>query len=241
MEPQDAESPIAGDGVLAGVTGRGGQKSQKIVAPDNERAGHSKHLRSRRSSAHTDDALSINAESLERPPLPPRPTNLNLLAHGSNTPGSLRVPRSSRPQLQSQATTALSLKDIQTQSHPGGARETYANSTKWIPSGESTQSGSPIGQLKGGARSDGDESASLRSYVPTGTGDVESILGDVVGAGQQSPAWRLLYSQFERSNPFDALPYDGDELTADFDREFYELGEPNIENGTGNYEHLLLV
>ena len=182
---------------------------------------------SRRSSMVADDTRSTASAREERPPLPPRPTNIDLFAFGPVTPSSsLRVPkRSSRPQLQSQATTAISRTDIQTQSYPDGSRETYANSTKSTPSGKSFRFDSPIGQLRGQYANEGDDSASLRSYAPTAGGDVESLLGDVVGAGQQSPAWRLLSSHVERADPFDFLPHDGEEPTADFSREFDELGE----------------
>ena len=65
------------------------------------------------------------------------------------------------------------------------------------------------------------------SYAPTiGTsGDAESLLGDVLGVGQQSPAWRLLSSQTEKADPFSFLPFEDEEPTADFSREFDELGE----------------
>lgn len=65
------------------------------------------------------------------------------------------------------------------------------------------------------------------SYAPTiGTsGDAESLLGDVLGVGQQSPAWRLLSSQTEKADPFSSLPFEDEEATADFSREFDELGE----------------
>jgi len=183
---------------------------------------------SRKSSNVTDDAGSTISGREERPPLPPRPPKIDLLAlgHAITPSSSLRVPkRSTRPQLQSQATTAFSRTDIQTQSYPDGSRETYANSTRSTPSGKSFRFDSPIGQLRGQHVSEGDDSASLRSYAPTAGGDFESILGDVVGAGQQSPAWRLLSTQVERGDPFGYLPFDVEEPTADFSREFDELSE----------------
>ena len=177
---------------------------------------------SRRSSRATLDGRSARYEE-ERPPLPPRPTNLDLL--GQNIKGStLQIPkRPARPQLQSYATTAVSRTDIETLSFPDGSRETYANSIK---SGKSFRFDSPIGHLRSrNNTSDGDDSASLKSSAPTTGGEVESLLGDIIGAGQQSPAWRLLSGHTERSDPFDLLPYDDEEPKADFSREFDELDE----------------
>lgn len=194
-------------------------------AIDEDKSRAPKFSLSRTASNITDHAGNIISEQEERPPLPPRPPTIDLLASAHATPSSsLRVPkRSTRPQLQSQATTAISRTDIQTQSYPGGSRETYANSTISTPSGKSFRFDSPIGQLRGQHTSEGDDSASLRSYTQTVGGDFESLLGDVVGAGQQSPAWRLLSSQVEQADPFNRLLDDHEEPTADFSREFDEL------------------
>ncbi|MCJ1295463.1 Vacuolar fusion protein mon1 [Xylographa carneopallida] len=189
---------------------------------------------SRRSSRATLDGRSARYEE-ERPPLPPRPTNLDLL--GQNIKGStLQIPkRPARPQLQSYATTAVSRTDIETLSFPDGSRETYANSIK---SGKSFRFDSPIGHLRSrNNTSDGDDSASLKSSAPTTGGEVESLLGDIIGAGQQSPAWRLLSGHTERSDPFDLLPYDDEEPKADFSREFDELDE--LDSSGDNEEELL--
>ncbi|MCJ1474089.1 Vacuolar fusion protein mon1 [Lambiella insularis] len=188
------------------------------------------------SSATTIDGRSTISEG-ERPPLPPRPTNLGLLGSG-NRGNSLRIPkRSSRPTLQSRATTALSRTDIETLSYTDGSRETYANSTRSTPSGKSFRIDSPAELPKGRSVSDGDDSASLKSYAPTTGGEVESLLGDIVGGGQQSPAWRLLSTQMEKINPFDLLPYDNEEPTADFSREFDELDD--LDTAGDNEEELL--
>ncbi|MCJ1430801.1 Vacuolar fusion protein mon1 [Xylographa pallens] len=209
--------------------------SEVLSAPSKTRA--SRPFQSRRSSRATLDGRSATYEE-ERPPLPPRPTNLGLL--GQNTKGStLQIPkRSARPQLQSYATTAISRTDIETLSFPDGSRETYANSIKSTPSGKSFRFDSPIGHLRSrNNTSDGDESASLKSSAPTTGGEVESLLGDIIGAGQQSPAWRLLSGHTERSNPFDLLPYDDEEPKADFSREFDELDE--LDASGDNEEELL--
>ncbi|MCJ1406037.1 Vacuolar fusion protein mon1 [Ptychographa xylographoides] len=215
-------------------------ESRDTVSPSDpreEEAQTPRTSRSRRSSAATSEGLSTISEG-ERPPLPPRPTNLSLLGQG--TKGStLRIPkRSDRPQLQSYATTAISRTDIQTLSFPDGSRETYANSTKSTPSGKSFRFDSPVGQLKTRNVSDGDDSGSLRSYAPVGGGgEVESLLGDILGTGQQSPAWKLLSTQVERTDPFDLLPYEDEEPTADFSREFDELDD--LHPSGDNEEELL--
>ena len=164
------------------------------------------------------------------PPLPPRPVNLiGTLGESGNSPkASLQVPkRSVRPVLPSQATTALSLTDVNTQLHPDGSRETYANSVNSTRSEKSSRLPTPTGKAKAQNWSEGDDSASVRSFAPTleTGGDAESMLGDVLGVGKQSPAWRLLSAQYEEANPFDSIPFEDDEPTADFSREFDEIGE----------------
>ena len=162
-----------------------------------------------------------------RPALPPRPRKASLLGDHKTSGSSLQVPkRSMRPQFPSQATTALSLTDIHTQSYPDGSCETYANSAKSTPSGSSFRIESAASRHRSKYESEGDESASVISYAPTvGTmGDAESLLGDILGAGQENPAWRLMSSQTEKADPFNFLSFENEEPTADFNREFDELG-----------------
>ena len=231
MGSEDGRSPIAGNETKPGEATGEGPGLQMNNGPDEASSGSPKISRtpltqSRRSSGGAIGILSTVSEREDKPPLPPRPSNLDFLTQISTPGSSLRVPkRSVRPQLQSQATTGVSRTDIQTQSFPDGSRETYAHSTKSTPSGKSFRFDSPIGQLTGINISEGDDSTSLRSYLPVAGGDVESLLGDVIVNGQQSPAWRLLSSQVERDNPFDLLPCNNEEPTADFSREFDELGE----------------
>ena len=170
-----------------------------------------------------------------RPPLPPRPVNLNLLGERPSTPGdSLQGPKNAlRPNLQATATTSLSLTDIHTQSYPDGSRETSESTS----SRRSPKDLGSIRRFKNQYGSEGDESASVRSYAPTleAGGDVESLLGEVLGASSASPAWGMLSSQAERLDPFDSISFDDDVLTADFNREFDEIGEIDPEgNNEGN-------
>ena len=167
---------------------------------------------------------STTTDDGPRPPLPPRPVNLDLLGERPKTPaGSLQRPKSSaRPNLQATATTGLSLTDIHTQSYPDGSRETSESKS----SQRSPKDFGSIRRFKNRYGNEGDESASVRSYAPTleAGGDVESLLGEVLGASSASPAWGLLSTQGERLDPFDLVSYGDDELTADFNREFDELG-----------------
>lgn len=167
--------------------------------------------------------ITVTDERL-RPPLPPRPVKLDLLGEVSSIPGGgLPTPKSlSRPNLQATATTSLSLTDIHTQSYPDGSRE----NSESISSRRSPRDFGSIRRFKSRYGSEGDESASVRSYAPTleAGGDVESLLGEVLGASSASPAWGLLSSQSERHDPFDSISYEDDEVTADFNKEFDELG-----------------
>jgi hypothetical protein len=124
------------------------------------------------------------------PPLPPRPTNHDLLDDRPTTANmdSLRLPkRTSRPQLQSHATTALSRTDIQMQSR---ADSTTAKSPSASREPSQKRSASRLGRFIGSSETD--DSASVRSYAPTldVPYDGVSMLGD-----EPSPAWRALNAQ----------------------------------------------
>lgn len=158
------------------------------------------------------------------PPLPPRPGNIDLLHPG----GSLQRPgRQSRPNLQSTATTALSLTDIHTQSYEDGSRETFAASAESNSFGKSIGGFGSIRRFKGRNCSEADDSTSVRTYAPTlgADGDVESLLGEILGPSQRSPAWKLLRSQTERPDPFDSLSFENGAPATSFDLEFDEVGE----------------
>jgi len=161
-----------------------------------------------------------------RPPLPPRPTNLSLLQESTSSPENrLQTPRKvSRPGLQSTATTALSRTDIHTQSRQDGSRETYAASPESTPPTNPSKGYGSIRKFKGLQGSEGTDSASVRSYAPTLEvgGDAESLLGDILGAAQDNPAWKLFSDQAEAPDIFSAQD-DDNEVTADFYREFDDL------------------
>ena len=184
-------------------------------------------------------------EEEHRPPLPSRPTNVNLLQEGSYSPASSlqRLSKSSRPGLQSTATTALSRTDIHTQSYQDGSRETFAALAQTTPPSKAAAAFGSIRRIKGVGDSEGGDSASVRSYAPTleTGGDVESLLGEVLGASQESPAWKLHSTQNETLDQFNSVSYEDDELDVDFYREFDEIsavaadGENEGKHGLASY------
>ncbi|KAF2399965.1 DUF254-domain-containing protein [Trichodelitschia bisporula] len=118
------------------------------------------------------------------PPLPPRPRALDLgpfqypcpTGPHSVAPGTPKAQTSSRPHLQSKATTALSITDVHTLSH-GNDDQRDSPSARQINFPN-------LGFLTNCGASDGDadDNASIRSSVPvleTG-GDLESMLGDML-------------------------------------------------------------
>ena len=185
---------------------------------------------------------TIHAEE-PRPPLPPKPGNLDLLQEGSYSPsGSLQRSRKPvRPQLQSTATTALSRTDINTLSYQDGSRDTYAASAETTPPSKPVGLFGSIKRFKGLGGSETGDSASVKSYVPTleAGGDVESLLGEVLGASQQSPAWKLLSTQYETPDPFDSVNYEDDEATVEFYREFDDIRQ--IDPDVGSEGSTMLV
>ena len=183
----------------------------------------------------TSHARSQPLETEYRPPLPPRSTNVKLLREGSYNPASSlqKSSEASRPHLQSTATTALSRTDIHTQSYQDGSRETFAASAQTTHPSKMTAAFGSIRRIKGLNDSEGGDSASVRSYAPTleTGGDVESLLGEVLGVSQESPAWRLRSTQNEAPDPFDFAIYEDDEATVNFYREFDEISEVAADGG----------
>ncbi|KAH7364515.1 vacuolar fusion protein-like protein mon1 [Rhexocercosporidium sp. MPI-PUGE-AT-0058] len=163
-----------------------------------------------------------------RPPLPPRPSLLKPV----NRPGSAYA---------SKPTTGLSSIDIQTLSFPDGSRGTFST-----PAGRSVSESVSISGASGGQStpsrkisrngSDFDDSASLMSYAPTlrADGDLASLLDE--GLNSQSAAWKLLSTQTESVNAFEAVDYD-DTLLVNFENEFDDI-EP-VDNKGVNGEEVL--
>ena len=149
--------------------------------------------------------------------------------------GSLRLPKPPRPQLQSAATTAVSLTDIHTHSYQDGLRETFAAQARPTPPSQFLQSFGSIRRLKGTGGSETD-TASVRSCAPTlgPGGDVESLLGNVLGVPQE--AWTSFGNQTESLDPFDSSFYQANDDLSSFDQEFDDLVDSSVfEGGEGRY------
>ncbi|KAL1628483.1 Vacuolar fusion protein mon1 [Neofusicoccum ribis] len=150
------------------------------------------------------------------PPLPPRPRNLATKASTDSFRFSAKG--SPRPSLQSKATTALSIPDVQTYSD--SLRDAISSPT----SRQFSFSSARFGPSTNG--SDTGDAMSVRSYVPTleaGT-DVEDILGEVI-AEQDSSTWKALGRDFPHIDAETALFPDDPAFRAAFDHEFDELEE----------------
>lgn len=168
----------------------------------------------------------FNGDDDVRPPLPPRP----------NIQSTLQKPP--RPQLQPTATTALSLTGIHTQSFQDGSRETYAARAEPTSSGRFLKGLDSIRRLKGLHGSEAD-SASVRSYAPTleAGGDVESLLGEILGATPETPAWRLAGAHTEGFDIFEASEYQDEDSVSNFDREFDEMDELGTDADNEGEDH----
>ncbi|RMY88871.1 hypothetical protein D0862_10333 [Hortaea werneckii] len=135
--------------------------------------------------------------------LPPR-QRLEPNERPANTGGgSLRLSkRTSRPQLLSHATTAVSLADVHTQSHAGEFASNPSSPASRAVSRK--QSMTHFGRFRGTSDSGGDDSGSLRSYAPTLDArlDSESLLGNE-NEHDATPAWRALSAHIEEhEDPF---------------------------------------
>jgi hypothetical protein len=175
--------------------------------------------------------MQVSRESTP-PPLPPRPTNHDLLDGRPTTAdmGSLKLPkRTSRPQLQSHATTALSLTDVQIQSR-GDNASTQSSPTTREPSQK--RSLSRFGRFKN--NSETDDSASIQSYAPTLDipYDNVSMLGD-----EPSPAWKALNSQM---GAVDALQLDEEFEDALSERIAFEFDDLEARAANGSNDSVLL-
>lgn len=183
------------------------------------------HSGAETSSIHTPViAIKDDASNEERPPpLPPRPARLEAHKKVSNAvpTGFPAWQSSARPRLQATATTAVSRTDIHTQSSQDESGETHAVTKQLSPPAKSWGGWGSIRRLK---IHDGDESASIRSYAPTlGTGgDVESLLGDVLGP-ENTPGWNILTGQLEETGLEQPDAFKEEEILHDFDQEFDEI------------------
>ena len=135
-------------------------------------------------------------KDIDRPPLPPRPSNLALLQEGKSKSASLGRDSTlkSESNLQSLATTAVSRTDIQTHSFQDGSPQNFAVTAGSTPTNKSHQAFGSVRRIKNISGSETGDTASVRSLTPTLSriGDNESLLGDVFGTAQDPPTWNLL-------------------------------------------------
>ena len=210
-----------------GREGQGNFTTDEILAP---RKGLGLRVESSATSQSVLTSSHPDADDEHYPPSPPRPGNLDLLQEGTYSGGSGLSKREqpSRPNLQSTATTALSRTDIHTQSYQDGSCETYAASVETTPRSKPAGVFGSIRRIQGLNGSEGGDSTSVKSYLPTSEagGDVESLLGEVTGASQENSTWKLFSQQHEAPNPFDLIKFEDDEATVDFYREFDEIRCP---------------
>ena len=163
----------------------------------------------------------------EKPPLPPRPRTFGSSTKDNDvSSGTSQVPGGpSRPQIRTNPTTELSLMDVHIRSYGDSLRTSHRDSARSTDSGKSFRFDGSEGNPRSYPVDEADDSVSTKSYAPTVQGaDVESLLGDMLGSNQLSPAWQLLNSQVETTNPFDSMPYDYVEPIADFNRDFDDVG-----------------
>ncbi|OKL55693.1 Vacuolar fusion protein mon1 [Talaromyces atroroseus] len=132
---------------------------------------------------HEDDARSNEAPHDEsghttdseeaRPPLPPRPERIDLLNEGNTFRAS-----PSRPNLQSQATTALSLTDIAGQTN-ADAKDGFVAGIGRTLLGRGLRARASLSQLNSARASEAGDTASVRSFIPNSEeGQEENLFGE---------------------------------------------------------------
>lgn len=169
--------------------------------PEEERGDHSEI------SAPEEDGSESPRE--ERPPLPPRPSELAFLS--SRTPATQSTNAKSRGTLLSRATTAISMTDVNTYTRGDGLRETHSSIPKRVPTSSSVQ------RFGSSRTSDtGEDASSIRSFMPNAQmpEDMASLFGDGI---QNTPAVAMPSSEDRE------VHHINHEVNIDFDREFAEI------------------
>lgn len=165
------------------------------------------------------------SESLEtaRPPLPPRPKTVGAQDEEATSPtGSPRLARlGSKQNLQSSATTALSLADISTQIFPDGSRETHSSTPDKASNLQDVMPKASISRMTSRRGSESGETASIRSYIPNAVaaGDLESIFGDFPGRA----GWNSAVT--DNFDSFDLAEFQDEDTDFDFSDEFEPIGQ----------------
>lgn len=184
----------------------------------------------------SNETLEHSSGSLA-PPLPPRST-LDERPPASPRTGSLRLAKkTSRPQLLSQATTAVSLTDVHTQSR---LDPTSAQSSPISRAVSRKHSSTNLSRFVSSDASEVDDFTSIRSYAPTldvqldgdGAADHDGL------PNEASAAWKALSAQVERNDPFGFVLDQDDLVDVQIQHEFDSL---QLEHETGTNEEALLV
>src|SRR2546421_3972406 len=145
----------------------------------------------------------------ERPPLPPRPSELTLISsrpstsHGANS--------KARGSLLSHPTTAVSMTDVSIYTTGEGLTETHSSVPKQVPTSTSVHR---LGSIR--TSDGGEDTSSIRSFMPNAqmSDDMASLFGDGI---QSSPATAMPSLEDREMHHIDH------EVDIDFDREFDEI------------------
>jgi hypothetical protein len=186
----------------------------KAGGPSTTPEGQSDQQNTEISKGHGDDkrAYSLSSEE-ERPPLPPRPETIDLLDEDSAS-----RPSTARPHLQSQATTALSLKDISRQANSETV-DTLIPSFGRTLLGRGLKARTSLSQLASTRGSEAGDTASIRSFIANSEeGQDESIFGDF-----SAEAAHQVHTEKVEVLSLTEFPQDDGE--DEFVREFEPIGE----------------
>lgn len=228
------DDQAGGQPSLSAVEGQSEQVVEELPIPDDSK------------DTSTSPRLVIGSDSdgandLERsremtpPPLPPRPTNLDLLDDRRSDTGSLRISkRASRPQLQARPTTAVSLADVETRNYsskrlsPSDSPANRALSRR--------QSNATLSRYPNRYDSDANDASSVRSYSPSVTmgGEAESLLGNILPE-EGTPAWKALTAELERDNPLERILPDDEMFSIRMRHEFDPLEDIRADGSNEEY------
>jgi vacuolar fusion protein MON1 len=157
-------------------------------------------------SGHTTDSEGV------RPPLPPRPETIDLLNEGNTFRAS-----PSRANLQSQATTALSLTDIPGQTN-ADARDGFVAGIGRTLLGRGLRAKASLSQLNSARASEAGDTASVRSFMPNSEeGQEENLFGDFTNDDLQSG--------LENIEVLGLNEYPQDGIDDEFGEEFEDIGD----------------
>jgi hypothetical protein len=204
------------------------QQARNDRTLDNVQDGQPREDTEQEANSTRSRSASMSSEEGPPPPLPPRPKTINLLnERPSTSSGGLQRSVSSNQSLPPQATTAVSLTDVNTQSFQDGTREVYASSAGRAFTGLKLRSKGSSNQLGNGKGSDTGDSMSVRSYALNSepAAETESLFGDVLGTGQDNPQWDIRLGEEAAQRVLNIPTIEIDDAELDFEKEFSPVGE----------------